>query len=239
MTKQTRIAQITLGTTADASTRGWRERLNRAFHGAADNAGYVMNKHFVLAASVAIPPVIALANGGSVTGVLLTTTAAGVAGVASVIGGGGGGGAGVGAGVAGVGAGAVGATVAGAAVGLGVASVVVSLAAGLAAQNKARWDGKSDADVQKAGWRATIGTAAGAFAAACMTAGAIHVYGTNMPERAPANAAPKSTCNIKESSGKENIRHNMGKIAVGRAASGAYTLTLPPAAATSPLALAA
>jgi hypothetical protein len=86
---------------------------------------------------------------------------------------------------------------------------------------------------------AAIGTAAGTFAAACMTAGAIHVYGTNMPERAPADAAPKSTCDIKESSGKENIRHNMGKIAVGRAASGAHTLTLPPAAATPPLALAA
>jgi hypothetical protein len=246
MTKQNRMAQIALGTTTAPSTGGWRARLNRAFHRAADNAGYVMNTHFALAASMGIPAVIAIANGVPAGTVALSgafaVSAAGLAAAGITAGGG------VAASLAGVAGVAVVGLAAAAAVaaagvvaagGFTVAALIRVAGAGLAAQNKARQDRKSDVDIQKAGWRAAIGTAAGTFAAACMTAGAIHVYGTNMPERAPADAAPKSTCDIKESSGKENIRHNMGKIAVGRAASGAHTLTLPPAAATPPLALAA
>lgn len=198
-----------------------------------------MNNHLAIAASVGIPAAFALANGVPVASVLSGTVAAVAISVLSTAGD-------VTAGVvatAGGGAAAIAVAVGGGVdADVSVVAGVVAIAAGaadIAARKKAWLHGKSNDDIQKAGWRAAIGTAAGAFAAACMTAGAIHVYGTNMPERAPADAAPKSTCDIKESSGKNSIGHNMGKIAVGRAASGAYTLTLPPAAATPPLALAA
>lgn len=203
MTKQTNVTQpanTAPQQPADgAATGGWRERLNRAFHPAADNAGYVMNKYFALAASVGIPPVIALADGVPATAALLGTAAIAVAVDAVAV-------AFTGAAVplAGVGiAAAAGAAVAGtvgavdviavgavAAIAVAVGGGVDAIDADAAAQDKARQDGKSDADVQK---RAAIGTAVGAFVAACMTAGAIHVYGTNMPERAPADAAPKPT----------------------------------------------
>ena len=191
MTKQTNVTQhanTAPQQLADgAVTGGLRARLKGAFHRAVDKARYVvMNKHFALAASMGIPAVIAIANGVPVETVALGALVASAAGAGAVVDGDG-----VAAGA--VGAGAIGVATAAAAVGA-VGAVGAAGVARLAAQNKARQDRKSDVDIQKAGRGvATIGTAAGAFAAACMTAGAIHVYGINMPERAPADAAPKPT----------------------------------------------